>query len=225
MICLITPTGGRPEGMELLEQYITLQNYDEPVRWIVIDDVNPATPLPDICVEVIRPPWRWQRGENTQCRSMALALDQVGDDDIVIICEDDDCYMPNHITDTLRSLETVELTGEKTSHYYNVSTRRWQLIPGKIHASLCSVGVRGGALRLLREICTAGTRTIDIDLWRRFSGPKRMTESANVIGIKGLPGRAGIGIGHRRGFGIPDTSGVLRQWLGDHADYYSQFAA
>jgi len=224
---LITPTGGRPEGMTLLARYIAAQAFSGPLRWIIIDDVNPATPLPDvhdgIDVEVIRPSWRWQPGDNTQCRSMALALDQVGADDTVLVIEDDDAYLPDHLATTLRELETCELTGERVSRYYNVATGRWQLMAGKVHASLASNGVRGEALELLRGICAKGTRTIDLDLWRQFNGPKRLTDHANVIGIKGLPGRGGIGVGHRPNFGISDQCGKLREWLGDYADFYKPF--
>jgi hypothetical protein len=53
-------------------------------------------------------------------------------------------------------------------------------------------------------------------------------ESANlftgnhVIGIKGLPGRMGIGIGHRQSFkGQDDPDGLkLREWIGDDAGIY-----
>ena len=230
MICCLTPTGGRPEGLELLARYISAQNYHQPIRWIIVDDCNPATPLPEtyyapfgpIEVEVIRPAWHWT-DTSTQCKSMALALDQVADDDTVIIFEDDDAYLPDHIVDTVKALETFSLVGERFSRYYNVATRRWQLIPGKNHASLASNGVRGDALRLLRNICAVGTRTIDCDLWKQFRGPKHLTEHANVIGIKGMPGRGGIGIGHRNGFGRPDTEDILCQWLGDYAGAYDKF--
>ena len=230
MICCLTPTGGRPEGLELLARYISAQNYHQPIRWIIVDDCNPATPLPEtyyapfgpIEVEVIRPAWHWT-DTSTQCKSMALALDQVADDDTVIIFEDDDAYLPDHIADTVKALETFSLVGERVSNYYNVATRRWQLMPGKNHASLASNGVRGDALKLLRDICASGTRTIDIDLWKQFRGPKSMTDHFNVVGIKGLPGRAGIGIGHKDGFGLPDTDGVLQKWLGHYADLYQRF--
>ena len=211
--------------MELLAQYLDAQTHKGPARWIVIDDVSPATDLPDsrFAVEVIRPSWRWQKGDNTQCQSMALALEQVGDDDIVIICEDDDAYLPNHLEATLHELETVELTGEKVARYYNVYTRRHQTMSQSNHATLASTGVRGNALKLLREICDRPTRSIDINLWHEFHGTKRLTENANVIGIKGMPGRSGIGIGHRDGFGVPDTTNILREWIGDCADNYTEF--
>ena len=225
MLFLITPTGGRPEGMAFLTEYLNAQTYNLHAHWIIVDDVDPATPwhTTRFHTTILRPHWRWQRGENTQSKSMAAALEQVGDDDTVIVLEDDDVYLYDHIITTLRELETCELVGERVSRYYNVATRRYQEIPGKVHASLSSNGVRGEALKLLRQICASGSRRIDMDLWRGFRGQKRMTDHANVIGIKGLPGRAGIGIGHKEGFGLPDTDGVLHKWLGHYADRYQGF--
>lgn len=222
-IVLVTPSGGRPEGLQLLAGYLEAQTYQGPAKWVIVDDCDTASPIPDshFEVQVIRPSWRWKPGDNTQCRSMALALSRATD--IAIVLEDDDCYLPNHIETTLKELETAELVGERMSRYYNVATKRWQLMPGTAHASLASVGVRGAALDLLRRICAGGTKTIDMDLWRGFTGNKRLTEHSNVVGIKGLPGRAGIGVGHRSNFGTPDTDNTLRKWLGDLAENYEAF--
>lgn len=222
-IVLITPTGGRPRGMELLAGYIDAQTYQGEARWVIVDDVDPATPLPDsrFGIEVIRPPWRWKPGNgNTHCQNMSMALDQVSDDDTVIIFEDDDVYLPEHLAITLYELETCELVGEVASRYYNVASRCWRVMGGKHHTSLASVGVRGGALQLLREICYTRTRYIDIQLWQLFTGPKRLTDHANYLSIKGLPGRAGIGVGHSPSFGLLDTTDILKQWIGDYAENY-----
>ena len=224
-IYLICVTGGRPEAFGLLGGYINRQTYQGPATFLVVDDCDPATPLPDsrFAVEVIRPSWRWQKGDNTQCQSMALALEQVGDNDTVLIIEDDDAYLQNHIEATLHELETVELTGEKVARYFNVYTRRHQTMSQSNHATLASTGVRGNALKLLREICDRPARSIDINLWHEFHGSKRLTENANVVGIKGLPGRSGIGIGHRPAFGVPDTDNTLQKWLGARAAAYDKF--
>jgi hypothetical protein len=89
-------------------------------------------------------------------------------------------------------------------------------MPGTDHASLGATALRGSAIDLLRRICAKGSRIIDVDLWRDFNGAKTLLESRTVVGIKGLPGRAGIGVGHRKSFGTPDDDGhVLRGWIGD----------
>lgn len=64
-----------------------------------------------------------------------------------------------------------------------------------------------------------------MDLWRTFQGPRSLLDSANVVGIKGLPGRPGIGVGHRPDFGDPDPDGrILAEWLGPAlADAYAGY--
>jgi hypothetical protein len=221
----LTATGGRSEALALTARWLDAQSYRGPAQWVICDDCVPASPVPRsrFDVRVIWPPWRWQPGMNTQARSMAALLERVPDDATVIIVEDDDCYLPQHVSNLLAELESYDLVGEKTSRYFNIKTMRWRLMPGKYHASLATVGVKGEALQTLREICARGSRRIDMDLWGQFAGPKTLLESAHVIGIKGLPGRAGIGVGHRDSFGTPDDGTVLREWLGDRATAYEQY--
>lgn len=220
MIYLVTPTGARPEGMALLAGYVNDQTYAGPMCWIVVDDCDPATQLPamrdGLTVEVVRPAWRWSPGMNTQAASMAAGLARVPDDALVLVLEDDDAYLPDHIAATVAALQQTELTGERVARYFNVATGRGRAIPGTRHASLASTGCRGGALALLKHLCAAGSRRIDIDLWTQYRGSKRLTAGENVVGIKGMPGRAGIGVGHRLGFGEPDDGTVLAEWLGAH---------
>lgn len=229
MIYLLTPTGARPEGMSLLARALSAQKYAGPAQWIVVDDCDPATPVPPardwIDVAVIRPEWRWRPGMNTQAACMAAGLACIPDGATCIILEDDDAVLPNHITTVLAALERAELVGERVARYYNVATGRYKTIPGQSHASLASTAVRGRALAMLREVCSAGSRRIDMDLWRGFTGSKKLLDAENVVGIKGLPGRAGIGVGHRDTFGIPDPAGrVLVDWIGaERAAAYAGF--
>lgn len=223
----LTPTGGRPEGLALLAEYIDGQSHEGPGKWIVVDDCDPASYVPETRfeTEVIRPNWRWRPGMNTQARSMAALLARVPDDATVLVFEDDEIYLPGHIENLLAELETADLVGERVSRYYNVASARWKLMPGNYHASLATVGVKGEALALLRDICRRGSRRLDMELWGQYEGPKRLIDTANVIGCKAMPGRNGIGVGHRPTFGEPDTTGVLRQWAGDYADNYEIFRA
>lgn len=219
MLTLLTPSGGRPWAFERLAEYINAQTYSGPIRWIVVDDCVPLTPVVEmregIVVEKVAAGWQWQPGMNTQSACMALGLDSVSADATLLVLEDDDLYLPDHIAATLQALRTAELVGEGLSRYYNVATRRCREIPGQWHASLASVGCRGGALAMLKDICRAGSRRIDMDLWQRFAGSKMLTEARNVVGMKGLRGRAGIGVGHRSTFGDPDPSGrILIDWIG-----------
>lgn len=210
----------------MLAGYINAQTYTGPMIWIVVDDCDPATPIPamreGIEVKVIRPVWRWRAGQNTQAACMDAGLRHVPDDARLLVMEDDDLYLPEHVETMAAALDRAELAGEFGARYYNVATRRHRTIPSERHASLAATGCRGTALALLRDICARGSRRIDMELWHGYTGVKSALPMANVVGIKGLPGRAGIGVGHRPDFGQPDPSGeVLAQWIGaDRARAY-----
>lgn len=219
MIYFLTPTGARHEGMALLAEYVNAQTYTGPAHWLLVDDCDPATRTPQVRagieVEIIRPDWRWQRGMNTQSQSLAAGLARIPEGATVIVLEDDDLYLPPHIENMLAALETADLVGEQTSLYYNVVTQRCRPMPGKYHASLAATACKGDATELLRQVCERGSRRIDMDVWREYEGAKRLLSTTNVVGIKGLPGRAGIGVGHRNGFGTPDPGGQqLIDWVG-----------
>lgn len=225
MIWIVTPTGNRQRGIDLLAGYLNAQTYSGPATWIIVDDCDAETVIPPmrkgIVPVVVRPPWRWQPGMNTQARSMAEALKHVPDDGICLVMEDDDLYKPDHIDNVLSALQSADLVGEQVARYYNVATRRHKVMGGIYHASLASTACKGAALDMLMEICLEGSRRIDMDLWRRFDAKKTLLDTGNVIGIKGLPGRGGIGVGHRDNFGTPDHGGaVLSEWLGEYAKNY-----
>ena len=223
----LTPTGNRPEGIALLGEYLNTQTYQGPLTWIIVDDCNPATDIPTvrdgITIEVIRPSWRWKPGDNTQAASLRAGLEVIPNEARLVILEDDDIYLPTHLENIFNALESFDLVGERVTRYYNVATGRHRVLPGAFHASLSTTGVGSGALTALRDACAAAKTGIDVRLWRGYQGPKQLLDTANVVGIKGLPGRPGIGVGHRRNFGYPDEGGMLRQWVGDYADNYGIF--
>lgn len=207
--------------LALLSEYLEAQTYDGPAKWLVVDDCDPASHVPTtrFDTEVIRPDWSWRPGMNTQSRSMARLLRDVPRDASVVVLEDDDAYLPGHLDAMVAALEHHDLVGEREARYYNVATRRWKSMRGLRHSSLAATACRGEALKLLKSICENGRqRFIDLRLWKTYSGTKQLLDTANVVGIKGLPGRPGIGAGHRAGrnpFGRPDDTGKLAEWIGE----------
>jgi hypothetical protein len=148
MLVLLTPTGGRPEGLALLAGYLNTQTWQGAARWLVVDDCDPATPAPlvraGIEVEVMRPAWRWQPGMNTQATCMAAGLSCIEPGDTCIVLEDDDAYLPGHVAGVLAALERAELAGERVARYYNVATGRCR----EIHRGPCAgAGVAARGLR------------------------------------------------------------------------------
>jgi len=227
-IYALTPTGCRPEGMALLAEYLNAQTYRGPLKWIIVDDCKPETRIPrlreGIDVTVIYPGWTWKAGMNTQAACMSAGLDKVPDDAVLFILEDDDIYLPDYMKTALKHIRLYELIGEINSRYYNVVTEHWQILKGRFHSSMAATVCRGDALKLLRDICEGPMRKmLDVNLWKQFNGAKKLIHSGNVVGIKGLPGRPGIGVGHRANFGRMDTDNTLKNWVGDYAENYNLF--
>lgn len=221
--CFLTPTGGRQQGLSLLGEYVNAQTYQDDATWIIVDDCEPVSFMPQsrFSVLFVDPPWRWKLGQNTQGKSLLEGLKHVPGDAKLLILEDDDCYLTDYVQTMVDALDDADLVGERVSRYYNVKARRYREMTGHgEHASLMCTAMKGAAIEEFKKVCGHGHR-IDITLWRNFKGSKKLLESRNAIGIKGLPGRAGIGVGHRPNFGNQDNDDrILKEWAGDYAGNY-----
>ena len=228
-LTLLTTTGERPLAWSLCERLMLAQTFEGPVRWVVVDDGREAQPLTferaGWSVEVLRPQPAWAPGQNTQARNLQTGLRAIGADERVVIVEDDDHYAPAYLDDVARRFDAgAELIGEAPARYYNVPQRRARQLHNQRHASLCTTSVAGAALSALRAAAQrSGAEFIDLTLWRSALAARRdlrvlpTGRSPLVHGIKGLPGRAGIGMGHRADLqGVADQGGnVLAEWVGD----------
>lgn len=224
MLTLLTATGARPQAWALCQQLMRMQDHAGPVRWVIVDDGACAQPIsferPGWTLEVIRPQPYWQPGNNTQARNLAAGLAVIGDDERVVVIEDDDAYAPGYLSAVAGWLDAAPLVGESHARYYHVGRQVWRDCGNHAHASLCSTAVRGEGLVALRQSVASNHTFIDIELWRAPIG-KRLYRTAHVVGIKGLPGRGGIGAGHRMN-GARDRNGdKLRAWLGPLAALYA----
>jgi len=225
-LVVITPTGGRPKSFALLCEYVRRQTYGGLVRWIVVDDCDPATAMPadlppNWRLEHVRPAHRWQPGANTQRKNLRVALRKVRHDDRVTVFEDDEHYAPGWLEALAAALERRELVGQSLCRKYNVRHRRAGELVNQSRASLCCTGFRGQALVKFRELCISGPAILDGPLWKS-TVTKAMIKGAYVTGLKGLPGRGGIDSGHRPDFGSsrdPDGD-LLRKWIGKDAEAY-----
>lgn len=197
MLVVLTPTGGRPEAFAKCVEYMQDQTYPDPVRWVVVDDCDPATEVPKVkgwSIAHVRPEPRWKPGQNTQARNLLAGLDYVAPGDRLVCIEDDDAYAPDWLERVSEWLDRDDLVGEAPSLYRHLNGReKW--MGNKNHASLCATGMKGKAIERFREVLTSGTKNIDIRLWKM--GGAIYPHAGGVIGIKGYPGRPGIGVGHR----------------------------
>lgn len=193
------------------------QTIRSPVHWVIVDDGALQQPISlkrAWSIDIVRPSPRWQPGENTQVRNLRAGFGAIGPEARVVIIEDDDFYDPDYLTQVDGWLNHADLVGESHAKYYNVATRRWALCNNDKHASLCSTAVKGSGLIALRGVLAGASDFVDVDLWSMMRGTLYRTDY--VVGIKGLPGRRGIGIGHMDDFGKHDPTGaVLRGWVGE----------
>lgn len=225
MLTLLTATGARPAAWALCERWMARQDYAGPVRWIIVDDGPEPQPVAfqrnGWQLVLVRPSPHWAPGQNTQARNLLKGLAAVGPDERLVIIEDDDWYAPDWLTTVAAELEHAELVGEHRARYYNVEQRRGRQLANTGHASLCSTAMRGSALRDFADACRSQPKFIDLELWRR-PRDRRLFGGHRVVGIKGLPGRGGIGMGHDPDFkGEADASGdLLRRWIGEDAEVY-----
>lgn len=225
MLHLLTATGARPEAWAICERLMAAQDYSGPVTWVIVDDGPQAQPVTFAregwSLQVIRPEPYWQSGQNTQSRNLLAGLKVIPDDARLVIIEDDDHYARDWLTTVDRELDNAELVGEYQARYYNVATRRGRQLHNTGHASLCSTALRGSAIEALRKVCKTSPTFIDMKLWREHRS-RHLFGGHRVIGIKGLPGRGGIGIGHKQNFtGQNDPAGtLLRSWIGEDVELY-----
>lgn len=233
LVTLITPTGGRQEAFAQCERYMLRQTYQGPMQWIVVDDVEPGTNITipfsnHIKQEYHKGPKTWRQGLNTQRLNMDEALKYVKGDYIFVI-EDDDWYAPNYIETYVKLLQDYPAVGEGNAKYYNISERSWKEWQNYKHASLCQTAIRKELLSTLEDAVNSGVLFMDCQLWlymlQRVK-PLMIVHQNYVVGMKGLPGRFGIGAGHQpqdQGF-IRDPMFVkLKEWVGvDWVWYQSQ---
>lgn len=225
MIQLLTMTGARPLAFSLCVRWMERQTYLGPVTWIIVDDGPEEIVPPSIrgwSVGVVRPTPRWSPGENTQARNILAGLEVASTSSPLFVIEDDDWYSPDYLRAATDWAREAPLVGEGRARYYNVASRRGMEHLNRDHASLCSTGMDGSMIPAFRDAVNRRGRFIDIDLWARAKHKKVFTGTHHCVGIKGLPGRPGIGMGHApefRGKSDPDGA-LLRSWIGNDAEVY-----
>lgn len=207
--CVLTPTGARPEAFQECLSLMRGQTAKN-ITWVVVDD-GPE-PIGNIRrsgwnIEHIRPEPLWQPGDDhTLCRNLIAGMKRIKEigGDKVIIVEDDDWYAPWWVRHASNQLNDVDLFGESHSVYLNVKTGGMRKCMNADHASLCSTAFTSAVFDNFIEICENNKTFVDLLLWKnksryrhKLQDPSKPGQDRGVLGIKGLPGRPGIGVGHR----------------------------
>lgn len=245
-VTCITCTSDRPWAMARAEFQMARQTlpWDE---WIVADDgVTPAKLT--LGQRHLRLPPQ-PRGEASLAHNLRAAVRAANGEHLVII-EDDDWYHPEYLATCLRRLAEVPVAGEPLLRYYHVRKRCYATFPNAGGSGLFQTSFRREVvptfLRAVNRALASGSYDIDGRFWRALAPDQcRLYEERQTVGIKGMPGKAGLGIGHRPGvvrrrgvrpcrwqppdesLGEPwilDPNGhQLRTWIGEDANYYLAF--
>jgi hypothetical protein len=236
-VTLITPTGGRPEAFALCKRFVRRQTWGGPLQWIIVNDGRTGESgdliawRSGFAIQMVFPEPKWQHGQNTQARNLLAAIPEVAFDKVLFF-EDDDHYAATYVEEMAAKLETYQIVGETRARYYHVPSRWYYQLQNEQHASLCQTGIRSDLLPQLASACEetklrpVGMQYIDLQLWEKPSASRWLYPSNLSVGIKGLPGREGIGCGHR-----PDNNwsqdsadlAILRSWIGSDVELYKEF--
>lgn len=233
-ITALTCTGDRPVCLGLLSKWIANQTMQVD-QWLVIDDgKEPFMPSLD-CDYIYRKPEENEQGQTLNI-NIKTALPHIAGD-IILFMEDDEYYAPDYVKTMVEKIQHYNIVGICKSKYYHMPTRTYFAHRNCGHASLAQTAIRKETLPILEEVLN-GDAFIDIRLWERLCNGnpenKQFIKNFNTqgtvvnnqavlfhdgdedclyVGMKGMPGRAGIGSGHK-GIGRHDSRGaILRKWM------------
>ncbi len=233
MIALITPTGARPKQISICSKLMKKQTYLGEVLWIIVDDCSPVTTnfindsfRPGWKIEKIYPVPSWQPGMNTQGRNLIAALDTLIDIsskeeiEAIFIIEDDDYYSADYLSEMVKRIKGYQVAGEMCTIYYNVFTRRWVENKNEEWSSLFQTCFTWDAIPLFYSFRME--KYIDISIFKHAKSKNLFRANNLSIGIKGQPGRPGIGAGHSMAMNMAhDPNGdYLKKLIGTDANLY-----
>ena len=220
-IAVITPTADQPTGMALLEGYMARQTR-QPDQWIVADDGLQPAQLSFGQTHLVER--RRFEGGRSLASNLLRGLEAV-QADMILIMEHDDWYSREHIAHVAAQLDRQPVAGSKLQRYYNVAQRHWRVMSNR-GSCLAQTGLRAECVPQLRKAAqrSFGTGEIGIDalFWAGFK-TVRNDISQTTVGIKGLPGRKGLGMGHRppdHRWTADPAMKKLAEWIGQDAGLY-----
>lgn len=203
---VITPTGDRPVAFGLCRRWMNQQTV-KPTQWIIIDDGKKQKlqlKLPKEYEQLLRREPQSNDPKHTLVKNIELALQYVTTDK-VIFWEDDEYYAPTYLEIMLEQLKKAAIVGMGCAKYYHLPTGGYELHGNMKHASLSQTAFNMSVINIIKKCVDMGMEKdwLDCNIWREAVEKKSMTslifrdsEIPTFVGIKGLPGRFGIGIGH-----------------------------
>lgn len=224
-ISIITPTGYRAQALERCAYYISRQTI-QPNEWIICDDgPDNFPPIGHPSIYLKRP-----LTENKAKSFTGNVLNCLAHVNYhhVFIFEDDDWYSPHYIEHYMKNFPGNSLIGEAKAVYYNIKERKYRVNGNTNRASFCQTAFTSNFICKVKKLAELKRESafLDARIWnyaRENNVRFKLLDTRFCIGIKGLPGRKGIGIGHRPGgsFHKDRDWEILKRRIGeDDAQYY-----
>lgn len=224
-VSVLTPTADRPVAFAFCETMMARQTV-QPLEWIVADggEVPVRCTMGQRHIHDPRPP-----GASNFANNLLNGID-AAEGDLLVIVEDDDAYFAEHLEHMVAVAERgYRIIGtEDIQRYYNVAARCWRIFDN-VGASLCQTAIRRELFPLFRSVIQqCYGNGVDSNLWRSAGrNAWGFSYVMTVVGIKGLPGRVGLGVGHRPDARWhPDPELVkLGEWIGKDVERYRDFGS
>lgn len=251
MIALITPTGARADQIKLCARWMKNQSYDGEVLWVIVDDAVPKTT--DFITADFRENWKiakvypspaWSFGQNTQARNIRDGINYIlsnyrivgwnghpANIEAIFIIEDDDYYSPLYLQVMMAHFDNYTAIGERDTIYYNVTTRSYMVNNNRQHVSLFQLAIKPKVLNLFMQCLNH--KFIDYNFFNHMKAQGYWQRNEILIfrdidlgiGIKGMPGRGGIGAGHKMSNRANKDTALkyLYSKIGDDAKQYERY--
>ncbi len=195
-ITIITPTGSRQTAMTRCEYYMSRQTV-QPDQWVISDD-GLETMKYTLGQEIYTRPFSLNKAKSFT-GNVINCISHIKYNKILIF-EDDDFYHPTYIERMVQRLQNFDLVGQPLAIYYNVAKQKWRQNQNEDRASFCETAFRSILIPSLEKACQLRSSAfIDARLWKLQIRKALFSDERLCIGIKGMPGRKGVGIGHRPG--------------------------
>lgn len=224
-ISIVTPTADQPTGLRLLEGYVARQTL-QPFEWIVSDDGTQPARLTAGQLHLTRQ--RTAEGAASLAGNLLAALERVSGD-VVAVFEHDDWYRPDHLAVQMAQLRgSRKAAGAGQQRYYNLAARKF-IVMRNVGSALCNTVFTVDLIPAMQAACRRAQQRdsygIDRMFWDSLSiRHKAVHGTDTVVGIKGLPGRPGLGLGHRPdnrpGWKADPELKQLAEWVGADAEAY-----
>jgi hypothetical protein len=234
MMCdftVITPTGNRNVSFSLCVKWMEKQTV-YPTEWIIMDDGEEKTDIPDFHFVRYFKRFNRQNG-HTLCAQICQILPLIKTDKVIVM-EDDDWYQCSYFERTCGLLDKADIVGIMNNQYYFLRDREYVIHPNTKHSSFCSTAFRRSMFDEIMKYASANEGPyLDLRIWRMTTKKKYLYSPGSplVIGMKQMPGRIGVTYKSNKDGRLSVRSLIkdcdfqyMRKVMGEDSKYYEEMS-